>query len=104
MEYAFKRGFKPDMERIRQVLEEEFPTQIEQQEGKLALSYGALKSIVVWLEGKKLNVLTESQAGVPDDLVLETNKRFRRFLEKATGYSAKQRMQMAKKEAQKSET
>ncbi|NYT02732.1 MAG: hypothetical protein GKC10_08270 [Methanosarcinales archaeon] len=104
MQYTFKRGFKPDVERIRQVLEEEFPVQIEEEEGKLSLSYGALKSILVSLEGKKLNVLTESQAGVPDDLVLDSNKRFRNFLEKATGYSAKQRMQMAKKEAQKSET
>jgi len=32
-------------------------------------------------------------------MVLDTNKRFRNFLEKATGYTAKQRMQMAKKEA-----
>ncbi len=101
MEYTFKRGFKPDMERIRKVLEEEFPVEIRQEGEKLLLSYGALKSIEVWVESKKLNVVTESAPGVTDDLVLDTNKRFRNFLEKATGYTAKQRLQMAKKEVSK---
>jgi len=101
MDYPFKRGFKPDIERIRKALEEEFPIEIRQEGGKLLLSYGALKSIEVWIENKKLNVVTESAPGVADDLVLDTNKRFRNFLEKATGYTAKQRLQMAKKEVSK---
>ena len=101
MEYSFKRGFKPDIERIRSVLTEEFPTEITEAEGKLQLSYGALKSICIWIEGKKLNVTTESDSGAVDQVVLDTNKRFRDFLEKATGYTAKQRLQMAKKEVSK---
>jgi hypothetical protein len=101
MEYSFKRGFKPDLERIRSVLTEEFPTEITEAEGKLQLSYGALKSISVRIEGKKLNVTTESDSGAADQVVLDTNKRFRDFLEKATGYTAKQRLQMAKKEVSK---
>lgn len=103
MNYPFKRGFKPDMARIQKVLEEEFPCEIKEENGKLSLSYGALKSIEVWIENKKLNVLTESAPGASDDLVLDTNKRFRNFLEKATGYTAKQRLQMAKKEVTKGE-
>ncbi len=101
MDYTFKRGFKPDIERIRKVLEEEFPAEIRQERDRLLLSYGALKSIEVWVENKKLSVVTESAPGVADDLVLDTNKRFRNFLEKATGYTAKQRLQMAKKEVSK---
>jgi hypothetical protein len=101
MDYPFKRGFKPDMARIRKTLEEEFPCEIREKNGKLFLSYGALNSIEVWIENKKLNVVTESAPGVADDLVLDTNKRFRNFLEKATGYTAKQRLQMAKKEVSK---
>lgn len=101
MQYTLKRGFKPDMERIRKVLEEEFPVEIRQEGGKLLLSYGALNSIEVWVESKKLNVVTESAPEVTDDLVLDTNKRFRNFLEKATGYTAKQRLQMAKKDVSK---
>jgi hypothetical protein len=98
MEYKLKRGFSPDMNRIRKVLEEEFAGGIDQQEGRLSLSYGALKRIEVWVEAKHLNVTTESQPGVDDQITLDTNRRFRNFLEKATGYTAKQRLQMAKKE------
>ena len=101
MDYPFKRGFKPDLERIRTILGEEFLCEVRQEDGKLCISYGALKSVCVWIEGKKLNVATESASGVSDDIVLDTNKRYRNFLEKATGYTAKQRLQMAKKEVSK---
>lgn len=60
MDYSFKRGFKPDMERIRKVLEEEFPAEIKESDGMLSLSFGALKSIQVSINEKKLNVTTES--------------------------------------------
>ncbi len=103
MDYPFKRGFKPDIARIRTALEEEFPCEIKEEDGRLLLSYGALKSIEVWIENKRLNVVTQSAPGVPDDIVLDTNKRYRDFLEKATGYTAKQRLQMAKKEVSKGE-
>jgi hypothetical protein len=100
MEYTLKRGFKPDLERIKGVLETEFLTEVRQEGEKLTLSYGALKSIIVWIASKKLAVVTESAPGAGDDLALDTNKRFRNFLENATGYTAKQRLQMAKKEVQ----
>jgi len=101
MDYSFKRGFKPDIERIHSVLAEEFPCEITEANGKLLLSYGALKNICAWIEGKKLFVTTESESTTDDQLVLDTNRRFRNFLEKATGYTAKQRLQMAKKEVSK---
>jgi hypothetical protein len=101
MDYSFKRGFKPDLERIQKALEEEFPSEIKQEDGKLLLSYGALKSICVSITGKKLTVTTESVIGADDVVAMDTNKRFRNFLEKATGYTAKQRLQMAKKEVAK---
>ncbi len=83
------------------MIAEEFPCEVSEADGKLQLSYGALKSISIWIEGKKLNVTTESDSGAADQVVLDTNKRFRDFLEKATGYTAKQRLQMAKKEVSK---
>ena len=101
MEYSFKRGFGPELERIRSALEEEFPTKIREEGGRLLLSYGALKSIEVSIVGKKLLVTTESTDGVTDEVILDTNKRFRDFLERATGYTAKQRLQQAKKEVSK---
>lgn len=101
MDYPFKRGFKPDLERIEKVLAEEFPVEIKRDSEKLLLSYGALNSIEVWIENKRLFVTTKSASGIADDVVLDTNKRYRDFLEGATGYTAKQRLQMAKKEVLK---
>jgi hypothetical protein len=100
MEYKLKRGFSPDLERIKGVLETEFLSEVRQDGDKLNLSYGALKSIEVWIEGKKLAVVTESAPGVSDYVAMDTNKRFRNFLESATGYTAKQRLHMAKKDVQ----
>jgi hypothetical protein len=98
MEYKFKRGFKPDAERIKAVLAEEFPVVVNEVDGHIVISFGALKKVDVWIEGKIMNVVTESMQGASDELVLDSNKRFRNFLEKATGYTAKERLKMAKKE------
>lgn len=100
MEYTFKRGYTPDIDRIEGILKEIFSSEIIRNGDRITLSYGALKSCQIWIEKKKLNVITESIPGAPDDLIMDTNRRFRKFLEKATGYTAKQRVQMAKKEAQ----
>jgi hypothetical protein len=100
MDYTFKRGFKPDIVRIRKILEEEFPVRIDDEEGKLQFSYGTFESAKVWIENKRMFVVTKSVTSASDNMVVDTNKRFRIFLEKATGYTAKQRMEIAKKEAQ----
>lgn len=101
MDYPFKRGFKPDIARIQKILEEEFSVQIREIDGKLQFSYGTLKSAEVWIENRRLFVVTESLAEASDNAVIDTNKKFRNFLEKAIGYTAKQRMELAKKEVQK---
>lgn len=49
---------------------------------------------------KKLCVETESKKGANDEVIMDTNKRYRVFLEEATGFSAKDRLKKAKKEAQ----
>ncbi len=97
-QYSLKRGFSPDRERILAVLKECFPVKVEDKEGKYQISYGALSEMHVWIAEKKLCVDTKSNLGADSAAVLETNKRFRDFLEKATGYTAKQRLEMAKKE------
>lgn len=95
-----KRGFSPDTGRIRSVLEKNFPAEVKEDNGKLALNYGAFKKLTVWLDNKKLCVDTESSKDARDDVILDTNKRYRVFLEEATGYTAKERLAKAKKEVQ----
>jgi len=95
-----KRGFSPDIGRIRSLLEKNFPAEVKEDNGKLALNYGAFKKLTVWLDNKKLSVDTESSKDAKDEAILDTNKRYRVFLEEATGYTAKERLAKAKKEVQ----
>jgi len=67
--------------------------------GKIVVSFGALERMVVWSDGKRLFVETEMKPGVPDDVATNTIKAFNRFLEKATGYTAKERSKRAQKAA-----
>ncbi len=98
-EYKLKRGFTPDIGRIEECLKEIFPSEIRRDGNRLVISYGILSSLTVWIEGKKLAVDSVSDKSVKDDaVILDTNKRFRDFLLKATGYTAKERLQQAKKE------
>ncbi len=80
------------------MLEKNFPSEIKEENGKYALCYGAFARLIVWFDKKKLYVDTESSKGVKDDVILETNKRYRAFLEEATGYTSKERLARAKKE------
>ncbi len=101
-EYKLKRGSTPDMDRIHECLTESFPSEVTKEDGKFVTSYGVLSSLTVWLEGKKLAVDTVSDTTLTDDeLILDSNKRFRDFLLKATGYTAKERLKQAKKEVGK---
>lgn len=54
----------------------------------------------VWLNGKKVCVETESNKDIKDDVILDTNKRYRVFLEEMTGYTARERQAKAKKKVQ----
>lgn len=99
-EYSFKRGFSQDIGRIRSLLEKNFPAEIKEDAGKYALSYGAFARLAVWIDNKKLCIDTESNKEARDEVILETNKRYRVFLEGATGYTAKERLAKAKKEVQ----
>lgn len=64
------------------------------------INYGAFNRLAVSIDNKKLRVDSESNKDAKEEQILDTNKRFRIFLEEATGYTAKERLKMAKKEVQ----
>jgi hypothetical protein len=82
------------------LIENIFQIEIKEENGKYVLNYGAFKSLKVWIDNKKLCVDSESEKSASDEEVLDTNKRYRTFLDEATGYSSKERLKMAKKEVQ----
>jgi hypothetical protein len=89
------------MDRIKEVLQDSFQVPVTEEDGKLIVSYGALQRVEASIVDKKLLVDTTPNPNVPDEEILETNKRFRKFLDDATGYTAKQRVSKAKKEVGK---
>ncbi len=88
------------MERIKDVMANSFPTDVTEKDGKLLVSYGALKSVEAWISDKKLCIETVANPNSSDEEILESNKAFRQFLNDATGYNAKQRAKIAKKDVQ----
>ncbi|MCX8173007.1 MAG: DUF5611 family protein [Thermoplasmata archaeon] len=65
-------------------------------------SYGALKELRVFAKDKKtLCVETVMERNVSDIVAEDTRKKYNLFLEKATGYTAKERMKKLQKEASK---
>jgi len=98
VQYSLKRGFSPDPQRILEVLKENFPVEINLDGDRFTLSYGAIENMTVWIEGKKLCVETKANSNSTDSEILDTNRRFRKFLKEATGYTSKQRAEKAKKE------
>lgn len=100
--YSIKRGYKENLEQenLRALVMESFGD-CEEEGGKLIASFGALKQISVWSEDKDLVVDSEMDATVPNEVAMETIKRFNDFLYKTTGYTSKDRKKRAEKEAKK---
>jgi hypothetical protein len=66
---------------------------------KVHASFGALASLVVWPLGKELAVDVTMDPKVEAEVAAETVRRYNRFLQEATGYSAKERASRLRKSA-----
>lgn len=67
---------------------------------KFKANYGAMKPITVWIKSKKeicVDIVTEKD--VDDDIALKTIRAKNEFLEKATGFNAKERSKRLQKKA-----
>jgi hypothetical protein len=100
--YPIKRGFKDNLQsdNLRAMVTGSFGDCAEE-EGRLTASFGALKHISVWTDGKDLIVDTEMDTSVPNDVAMETIRRFNDFLHETTGYTSKERKKRAEKESKK---
>jgi hypothetical protein len=67
----------------------------------LHASFGALKDLKVSVDGKQLLVETVMDPKVPPDVQSDTIKRYYSFLERATGYTAKERAKRLQQAAKK---
>ncbi|HYY48526.1 MAG TPA: DUF5611 family protein [Thermoplasmata archaeon] len=101
-EYELKRGIAKTLEGegLRTIARETFPD-VGMEGGRITVSFGAIERMTAWSDGKKLFVDTVMKAGVPDHVATETIKAFNAFLEKATGYTAKERSKKAQEAAKR---
>jgi len=102
-EYPIKRGLTKDLE-IRAVAELKSSFGVEPQKTKegYRISFGALKRLDVnpGAGGKTVTIDTESDLSASDVVIIDTNKRFRKFLDAVTGFSTKERVKRAKSTAE----
>ncbi|MCQ1538083.1 hypothetical protein FTO68_03635 [Methanocalculus taiwanensis] len=98
-EYPVKRGQTKDLvERMKQGLTDIFGSEPDQKDGHYIISYKAIKRLEVWpgANNKTAFVDTESDIKAADDEILESNKKFRQYLDLLTGFSTKERVKRAK--------
>jgi hypothetical protein len=98
-EYPIKRGLTKDLEtRIIAELKVCFGVEPEKTATGYRIKSGALKrlDVTAGADGKSVIIDTESDMSVNDDVILDTNKRFRKYLDAITGFSTKERVKRAK--------
>ena len=64
---------------------------------KYVIKCGALQPMTVWLSGKKLAVEITTDSKVDNETAMKSITLKNQFLEKATGYTAKERLKKLKK-------
>lgn len=112
-EYEVKRGMTKDLpERIAAGFADIFEMKPEEKDGHYSISYGSMSCLEVWAGEKNKTVVvnTETNKDVlalpdaeADAIILDTNKRFRQYLDMITGFTTKERVKRAKKAAEKEE-
>ena len=98
-EYPVKRGFTKDLNTTMvEGLKQCFGTEVKILGDHYQISYGALKLLDVTMGegGKTVRVRTESDKEASDEVILDTNRRFRKYLDFVTGYSTKERVKKVK--------
>ncbi len=106
-EYEVKRGNAADLEdRIKAGFADIFGVTTEITGGHYAITYGSMKKLEVW-PGEKNKTLAvdtvtdEAVLRLPDEevdkIILDTNKKFRQFLDLTTCFTTKERVKRAKK-------
>jgi hypothetical protein len=101
-DYELKRGIAKTLEGdgLRTIAAEIFG-QAGTEGNQILVAFGAIEKMVAWTDGKRLFVDTVMKTGVPDHVATETIKAYNTFLERATGFSAKERSKKAQAAAKK---
>jgi hypothetical protein len=98
-EYLVKRAYTKGLEEsIADGIRRCFETEPQRTNDHYHITHGALRLLEVSIgaEGKSIIVRTESNRDADDAMILDTNRRYRQFLDLVTGYTTKERVKKAK--------
>jgi hypothetical protein len=99
-EFQVKRGHTKDLAGdVEKAFTEGFGVRPEREGETFAISFGALSRMEVRIGegGKSVIVNTVSRKDADEATILDTNRRFRTFLDRVTGFTSKERVKRAKK-------
>jgi len=102
-EYPIKRGLTKDLEaRVVAELKNCFGAEPRKTDTGYRIASGALKrlDVTIGAGGKSVFIDTESDLSASDAAIIDTNRRFRKFLDAVTGFSTKERVKRAKSVAE----
>lgn len=97
-----KRGLYSNIEgdKLKDLMTEVFGN-CKEQDDWLVSDYGAMKPIKIKVLSKSELAMEINTVSIPDDQVIDTMKKRNAFLERATGFTAKQRLKRLKDKAKK---
>ncbi len=99
-EYQVKRGHTKDLPgEVERAFAEIFGAKPERRGDIYTISFGALMRMEVRIggEGRSVVIDTTSRRDADEATILDTNRRFRTFLDTVTGFTSKERVKRAKK-------
>jgi hypothetical protein len=99
-EFQVKRGYTKDLAgEVEKAFADCFGVRPEKKEEIYSMTYGALSKMEVRIGegGRTVSVNTVSRKDADEATILDTNRRFRRFLDQVTGFTSKERVKRAKK-------
>ncbi|MFQ5908470.1 MAG: DUF5611 family protein [Thermoplasmata archaeon] len=98
--YDIKRGHGRSLEGegLHKILDECYESVSEEDDGYF-VRHGAIREMRVWIEGNQLHVDMAMDPGVDDATAGDTIRAHNTFLERATGFTAKQRRSRLQKKA-----
>ncbi|AEA47270.1 DUF5611 family protein [Archaeoglobus veneficus] len=99
-QYPFKRGFKPTEERLEEAIKKHFGD-FKKEGDTYIVSFGAIEELRLRIENKKLVAESKTNPKAPNDVAMNTIKTYNKFLEELTGYTAKERQKLLKKEIER---
>ena len=100
-DFDIKRGHfkKIDGGALKDLMVETFE-KVEEKDGQLLATWGALDPLTVVIKDKStLAVDTKMRTDVDDDVATQTISKYNKFMEAATGFTAKERKKRSEKAA-----